>query len=166
LLRNYPQLYHKSKWNRWIQAFLDSLFLLFIIVLIQDTVWLMFNTAKWIIPLYSGAATFSNYYVRFPENILGLALFTLLTYGLFRSGVARFNWKTLSYLLIIMCFTEAVFWFAPNQAWTDWTFAAHNGFSDQIILEAFLISDVGYKALIALAFLSLFSSVKVKSNIH
>ncbi len=80
-----------------------------------------------------------------------------------RLGVASFNSRALGFLSIIAAFTFLVFWLAPDQAWTDWTFAVHNGFSDEVILESFLISHVGYKALIALVFLSLFSMKKVKS---
>jgi hypothetical protein len=173
LLAQWPGLYVKNNveinneiniksdvihnWRAWLRAFLDALFLLFMIVMIQDSIWLLANTAKWIIPLYSGVATFWNYYVRFPENILAFMLFGLLSYGKWRLGVATFNWKTLSYLLIIVGFTSAVFFLAPNQAWTDWTFAVSHHYSDQVILESFLISHVGYKSLIALAFLSLFA---------
>lgn len=72
------------------------------------------------------------------------------------------SWKTLAYLLIIACFTALVFYLAPDQAWIDWTFAVHYGFSDQVILGSFLISHVGYKALISLAFLSLFPELRYK----
>lgn len=158
---------HGSKFYKaWLLAFLDSLFLLFMIVMIQDSIWLWFNTWKWIIPSYSGVATFWNYYVRFVENALGFLLFLLLTYGRFKLRVVSFNWKTLSILLIIVAFTNIVFFLAPDQGWSDWTFAVSHHFPDQIILESFLISHVGYKALIALAFLSMFLRVKLKSNIH
>jgi len=147
-----------AKYKRWpwLLAFIDALFLLGMIVFIQDSIWLVCNTAKWIIPLYSSTANFWNYYVRFPQNLVGFSLLTLLSYGNLRLRVASFNRKTLAYLLFIACFTAAVFILAPNQAYTDWVFAVSYGFSDQVILEAFLISHVGYKALIALAFLSLF----------
>ena len=149
--------YLKSKRWPWLIAFIDALFLLGMIVFIQDTMWLFCNTWRWILPMYSGVATFWNYYVRFPENLLGFWLFGLLTYGKWRLRVIVLSWKTLAYLLIIACFTFLVFALAPNQAFTDWTFAVHYGYSDQVILEAFLISHVGYKTLIALAFLSIFN---------
>jgi hypothetical protein len=147
-----------AKYRRWpwLLAFIDALFLLGMIVFIQDSIWLVCNTFRWILPLYSGVANFWNYYVRFAQNFLGFLLLTLLSYGNLRLRVAYFNRKTLAYLLLIACFTAAVFILAPNQGFTDWTFAVHYGYSDQVILEAFLISHVGYKALIALAFLCLF----------
>jgi hypothetical protein len=140
----------------WLLAFIDALFLLGMIVFIQDSIWLVCNTFRWILPLYSGMANFWNYYVRFAQNFLGFLLFFLLSYGNLRLRVVSFNRKTLAYLVLIACFTATVFILAPNQAFTDWTFAVHYGYSDCVILEAFLISHVCYKALIALAFLSLF----------
>ena len=163
LLKNAPWLYSRRpeiavsfrvKLWRWLQASLDALFILGMIVFVQDTIWLVCNTFRWVIPYYSGVATFGNYYARFPENMLGLALFGLLTYGKWRLGVAKVNWKTLASFLSIACYTTLVFMLAPSQALTDWVFAVHTGASDGVILAAFLISHVGYKSLIALAFLS------------
>lgn len=154
---------HYKRWP-WLLAFLDALFLLGMIVFIQDTIWLLANTWRWILPMYSGTATFLNYYVRFPENLLGFMLLGLLTYDKWALRVVVFKWKTLAYLMIIAYFTFTVFRMAPNQAFTDWTFAVSHGFPDWVILEAFLISHVGYKALIALAFLSLFQNKSIEDN--
>lgn len=163
LLKSSGVKYHK--WP-WLIAFIDAIFLLGMIVFIQDTIWLLINTWRWILPMYSGVATFWNYYVRFPQNLLGFMLFGLLTYDKWKLCVVFLSWKTLAYLLIIASFTFLVFWLAPNQGLTDWIFAVQKGYSDQVILEAFLISHVGYKILIALAFLNLFqiedSSIGVK----
>ena len=139
-----------------LMAFLDALFLLGIIVFIQDTIWLLINTWRWIIPLYSGTATFLNYYVRFPQNVVGALLLFLLTWGLWRSNLVAFRKKTVFWFAVISAFTFMVFLLAPGQQLTDWTYAISHGYSDQIILQAFLISHIGYKLLIALAFLSLF----------
>jgi len=139
-----------------LMAFLDALFLLGIIVFIQDSIWLIFNTWRWILPLYSGTATFLNYYVRFPQNIMGAALMILLTWGVWKSNLVAFRKKTIFWFAVISAFTFTVFLLAPGQQLTDWTYAISHGYSDQIILQAFLISHIGYKLLIALAFLSLF----------
>ena len=157
-------------WKGWLQASLDALCLLLMVVLAQDTIWLLCNTFRWILPFYSGVANFSNYYVRFPQNIVGLMLFGLLSYGKWRLGVAYFNWKTLAIFILIACFTATVFVLAPGQAWTDWVFAVNHNFPFQVVLGSFLISGVGYKALIALAFLSLLqkpqkASVKTTDSI-
>ena len=79
--RSRAELYHSSRTtlskirkvlsSPRLQAFLDALFLLFLVVLTQDTIWLLCNTVKWIFPLYSGVANFSNYTV--PELILAPA---------------------------------------------------------------------------------------------
>jgi hypothetical protein len=159
-------LIHRVHYKRWprLLAFIDALFLLGMIVFIQDSIWLVCNTVKWIIPLYSYTANFWNYYVRFPQNILGAMLMLLLTWGLWRLKVVSIKIKTFLVFVCITVFTFLVFALAPNQAWTDWIFAVSHGFPDQVILEAFLISHVGYKALIALAFLSLFSKIEDNST--
>jgi hypothetical protein len=137
-------------------AFLDAIFILGIVVFIQDTMWLLVNTWKWIIPHYLDIATFSNYWIRFPQNIIGALLCVLMSWGAWKAGLVSFKKSTLAMFELIAVMTFTVFFLAPNQAWTDWTFAVHNGFSDRIILESFIISHVGYKSLIALAYLSLF----------
>jgi len=146
----------KYKRAQRLMAFLDALFLLGIIVFIQDTIWLLINTWRWILPLYSGTATFSNYYIRFPQNIVGALLLFLLTWGLWKGKLVNFNKKTVFWFAVIASFTFTVFLLAPGQQFTDWVYAVHFGYSDQIILQAFLISHIEYKLLIALAFLSLF----------
>jgi len=144
--RKYPRL----------QSFLDAFFLLGLIVFIQDTIWLLFNTWKWILPLYSDTANFFNYYLRFPQNILMFVLFYLMVYPRFKKRIVSFNRCTAIVLLLIAVFTGAVFFLAPGQQLTDWTFAISKGFSDSTILQAFLISHVGYKLMIAWAFITLF----------
>lgn len=137
-------------------AFLTAIFILGIVVFCQDTVWLLVNTWRWIIPMYSDIATFWNYYVRFAENMLGAVLMFMMSYYEWHSGMISVKKTTIALFAMIAIMTFTVFVLAPNQAWTDWTFAVHYGFSDQVILESFIISHVGYKILIALAYLSLF----------
>ncbi len=138
-------------------AFLTAIFILGIVVFLQDTIWLLFNTWRWIVPMYSDIATFWNYYVRFPQNILGALGFLVITWDEWKARLVSFKPSTFWCFGMIALMTFAVFVVAPNQAWTDWTFAVHYGFPDHIILESFLISHVGYKILIALAYLSLFT---------
>jgi hypothetical protein len=142
---------------RRISAFLDALFILGIIVFLQDTIWLLANTWKWIIPQYLGIATFTNYWIRFPQNIVGALFFWLVSaWGEWKAGMVSFKLNTLRMFSLIAVMTCIVFALAPNQAWTDWTFAVSHAYSDQIIVESFIISHVGYKILIALAYLTLF----------
>lgn len=139
-----------------LMAFLTAIFILGIVVFCQDSIWLIINTWRWIIPMYSDIASFWNYYVRFAENILGAVLMFLMSYYEWHTGMISVKNNTISCFAMIALMTFTVFSLAPNQAWTDWTFAVRYGFSDHIILESFLISHVGYKILIALAYLSLF----------
>lgn len=140
-----------------MMAFLDALFILGIIVCLQDTIWLLFNTWRWILPLYSGTATFWNYYVRFAQNMLGLLIGFMLSWHLWKAGFVKFTRETIVWFIQITAFTALVFIMAPGQHFTDWIWAVSHGFPDAIILESFLLSHVGYKLLIALAFKSLFN---------
>jgi hypothetical protein len=70
--------------------------------------------------------------------------------------VVSFNLQTLYYFVLIATVTSAVFFLAPSQGWTDWVLAARTGYSDDVVLGSFLISHIGYKFLIGMAFLSLF----------
>lgn len=148
-----------AKFKRFprLTAFLDAIFILGIVVFLQDTIWLLANTWKWIIPEYMGIATFTNYWIRFPQNLVGaLFLWLVSAWGEYRAGMFSFKKTTLLAYVGIAIMTFTVFALAPNQAWTDWTFAVSHGYPDQVILESFIISHVGYKILIALAYLTLF----------
>lgn len=138
-------------------AFLDAVFILGMVVFLQDSIWLVMNTWRWILPYYMGTATFTNYWIRFPQNIVGALLLLLVTSGLWQLKYVRLNRKFWFWISLIVIYTGIVFALAPSQGFTDWVFAVAYGYSDQVILEAFLISHVGYKLLIALAFLSLFN---------
>ncbi len=147
----------KYKRAQRLMAFIDALLILGIIVCLQDTVWLLFNTARWILPLYSDVASFWNYYVRFAQNLLGILIGFLVSWPLWKARIVNFKIETLSWFFVIILFTGLVFIIAPGQQLTDWTWAVSHGYSDGVILESFLISHVGYKILIALAFLSVFN---------
>lgn len=139
-----------------LMAFVSAIFIMGIVVLIQDTIWLGINTWRWIIPLYMDRAMFGNYWVRFPQNLVGALAFLLLSWGEWKLKFVSFKMSTVFLFGMIALFTFAVFSLAPSQAVTDWVFAVRMGYPDQVILESFIISHVGYKILIALAFLSLF----------
>jgi hypothetical protein len=148
---------YRTKKYAWVVAWLDALFVLLIVILCQDTIWLCINTWRWILPYYMHVATFWNYWVRFPQNIIGALFLFLVSYGVWEAKFVSFKNRTVTWFIVIFWLTFFLFAVAPSQAWTDWTFASRNGFSDSTILYSFLISNVGYKILIAGAYLSLFN---------
>lgn len=155
-------LIHRVNYRRvpMLLGFLDSLFLLGILIFIQDTFWLICNTVKWIIPLYSGVANFWNYYVRFPQNILGALLLLLLTWHLWKSKTVRFKKGTWICLVLIYSITLINFILAPNQAFSDWVFAANHDYADWIVIQGFILNVI-IKVILGLAFLSMF---KIEDN--
>ena len=146
-----------------VMAFVDSLILLVLVVIVQDSIWLIFNTFRWILPYYSDVATFWNYYVRFPQNILGAALMGLLSYPGFKAGWFRVSHKTLFCFSLITLWLAAQFVLAPNQAYTDWMFAVRYGFPDWLILQGFIL-NILMKLLLGITFLSIFQKKQVEDS--
>lgn len=139
----------------WLLAFVESLMLIVAFVLVQDTLWLVFNTWKWIVPMYSDVATFWNYYVRFAQNLIGLGMMLFLTWDRWKAGWFRISRINVACFVIVFLWLGIQFDLAPNQAYTDWMFAVANEYPDWLILQGFLL-NVGMKALLAVAFLSTF----------
>jgi len=147
----------------WLMAFVESVILLVLVVIIQDSIWLIFNTFRWVIPYYSGVANFWNYYVRLIQNGLGAGLMLFLSYDRFRAGFFRVSRLTWLCFGIITIWLFAQFALAPNQAWTDWMFAVSYGFPDWLILQGFIL-NILMKLLLGVAFLSMFQKKHIEDN--
>lgn len=147
----------------WIMAFIDSMILLVLVVVVQDSIWLIFNTFRWILPYYSDVANFWNYYVRFIQNGIMAGLMLLFSWDNFRAGIFRVSRATWIYFLIITAWLFLQFVAAPNQAWTDWMFAVRYGFPDWLILQGFIL-NVLMKVLLGAAFLSIFQKKQIEDS--
>lgn len=149
-------LAHGSRYKRWpkLTAFTDGLFLIGIIVGIQDTGWLVMSSLKW----YAGfheLMSFQGYWIRYPQNLVGLCLLFLLTWGVWKAKMARFTRTTTFWMFILLLFMGINFMLAPDPSWTDYTYAVRMGAPDwQIFLGFSLYLFV--KGLMSLAFLGLF----------
>jgi hypothetical protein len=146
-----------------IMAFVDSLILLVLVVIVQDSIWLVFNTFRWILPYYSDVATFWNYYVRFIQNGIMAGLMLLFSWDRFRAGIFRVSRLTWLCFGIITAWLFLQFVLAPNQAYTDWMFAVSYGFPDWLILQGFIL-NILMKLLLGITFLSIFQKKQVEDS--
>ena len=134
-------------YKRWrhVNAFTDAIFLVGIITLSTDLMWVI--------------ACALRFGMMFPDSLLqlvfcalrdmvGMIFCYLLIGNYFKNKIVNFNHKTwLGYLLNL---TFLIIWFilAPNPAWTDWTYAIKNNYSFTIILTSFIISHIIGKAIV------------------
>jgi len=154
------------QYKRWpvLIAFTDGLFLILIIVLIQDTFWLLFNSLKWV-GQYGSFMTFTGYWIRFPQNLIGLCFLFLCTYGVWKAKVVSFTRTTTFWLGVIIFMMFVNFVLAPDPSWTDYTYAVRVLSPDWHILFSFILSHVVLKVLMALAFLGLFKEPRSELEI-
>lgn len=150
-------LAHGARYKRWpvLIAFTDGLFLIGIIVLIQDTGWMLFSTLRWYV-LYGSQMSFTGYWIRYPQNLVGLCLLFLLTYGLWKARLVSFTRHTVFWMVIIWFMMGINFMLAPDPSWTDYTWAVRIQAPDWQIFFEFFLSHVVLKVLMALSFLGLF----------
>lgn len=145
---------HYKKWPKLI-AFTDGLFLIGMIVLIQDTGWMLFNTIRWYAS-YHDLMTFSGYWIRYPQNMVGLCLLGLLSFGIWKTRLASFTRHTVFWMAIIWFIMGVNFMLAPDPSWTDYTWAVRVQAPDWQIFFEFFLSHVVLKVLMGLSFLGLF----------
>lgn len=150
-------LAHGAHYKKWpvLIAFIDGLFLIGIIVLIQDTGWMLFNTLRWYIS-YGSQMSLTGYWIRYPQNLVGLCLLFLLTYGLWKARLVAFTRHTVFWMVIIWFMMGINFMLAPDPSWTDYTWAVRIQAPDWQIFLEFFLSHVVLKVLMALSFLGLF----------
>ncbi len=165
LLGAWLLLKREAQYKRFprLMAFVESVILLVLVVIIQDSIWLVFNTFRWILPYYSGVANFWNYYVRFIQNGMGAGLMLFLSWDRFRAGwfrVSRYTWICFGLITLWLLVQFAL---APNQAYTDWMFAVSYGFPDWLILQGFIL-NILMKLLLGITFLSMFQKQQIEDN--
>lgn len=150
---------HYKRWQKLI-AFTDGIFLIGIIVVIQDSFWLLFNTVKWFAQ-YGNQMSFSGYWIRFPQNLVGLCFLLLCTYGVWKAKFVSVTRVTIFWMVCVMLLMTSIFIFAPDPSWTDYTYAVRVLAPDwQISLEfmAFLFT----KFMLTLSFLGLFREPRIE----
>lgn len=136
-----------------VTAFLDAGFILGIIVLVSDCVWILTCLIR-----------FGSYYpgsikqliICLGRNLAGIIFCFLLTYDLFSYEKIRITKTTIILLHLNFLFLFVWFLLSPSPAYTDWTFAFKNGYSLTVCLTSFLISHLIGRLLIFLIYESIF----------
>lgn len=148
-----------AQYKRWprIMAFLDALSIVILVVLIQDTLWLVLNTIRWL-PEYGAKMNFT-YWMRYVQNI---AAFTFIFYVMSDMYRLYFSFKLRTYGVVFLTYALSlafVFILAPDPSFTDWTYAIRFGYSDFQILYGFCMGHIVGKLFIAWMFLSALSPI-------
>jgi len=152
---------HYKRWPKLI-AFTDGLFLIGIIVVIQDTGWLLFSTLKWY-SLYSSQMSLTGYWIRYPQNLVGLCLLVLLSYGVWTARLVSLTRHTVFWMFIIYMIMGINFILAPDPSWTDYTYAVRVHAPDWQILSGFL-AYLLMKVLMSFAFIGLFKADSIEPS--
>ena len=136
---------HPQLW--YVLTAIDAFFIFAFVLMIQDAMWLLFNTLRfW--PQYSSMMQLP-YFLNFARDGVAALLFFILTlhrYGSYWS----INWKTLGMFALYAAFLAFVaFALSTDPSMMDWTYAIRFSYSDDRILAAFLLSHVIGKIIIA-----------------
>ena len=134
-----PQLGVKFKSKRWswLIAFINSLWIVGIVVLIQDLFFLVITSFRWV-PVYPQYATWS-FWLCFPRDLAALALCFLLSHE-FYGKTYSFNMRFWTDFFLLWGITICVFAVVPNMGFTNWTFAITEHMDDSVIRLAFAMN--------------------------
>lgn len=135
----------KFKRSPKIFAFVNALFLVGLVILIQDTCWLVLDALRWV-PVYPQFATL-DFWLCFPRNILGILLMFMATSRLY--GFYRLNIRTFMVLVLYCIVTVVLLWTAPHLGYTNYTYAIEQNMSDATILTGFMLNYFVGKPIIA-----------------
>ncbi len=144
---------YKDTAKRKIVALADVGLILAFLVLVQDSFFCIGQQVRFGY-LYPGdySAVLS-----LARNVLGMVFIYPFSVGpAQRSGLIHLGFFH-GYYFFVMALCSAVnFAVAPDPGWTDWTWAIQHGLSFKRVLDAFLISHVGFKALFVPFFVEAF----------
>lgn len=130
----------------------DGLFIVGLVVLSNDIVWVVGSLLKWG-GLYPESVF--QLYLCIGRNIAGVVLCVLAVWPYLKIRLIRFTFITAALYLVNVAFMTVWFWLAPSPAFTDWTFAIRHNYSFNVVFSGFLVSHILGKTLTALIYLSL-----------
>ena len=148
------KLIPKVKYKRFkhLILFTDCIFIVGLIVLILDSVWIMICLARF--GLYYPNSVLQLIF-SLGRNLLGIILCYYLIGSFFQRRICSINKKTQFLFYLNAFFMFVWFYLAPSPAWTDWTFAIRYDYPFEVIVSSFLISHLLGKSLVALTYLSI-----------
>lgn len=145
---------HYKRWPRFM-AWLDALLIVVLVVLIQDTLWLVLNTIRWL-PEYGAKMNFV-YWMRYVQNLSALTFIFYVMRDKFR---LYFDFELRTYGVAFLTYAISLsfaFILASDPSFTDWTYAIRFGYSDFRILWGFFMGHIVGKLFIAWMYLSALS---------
>lgn len=122
--------------RQWLDALLQSGYLLMLIILPFDSLWLM---GQWL--------RFGNLYVNeevllitsIIRNVAGFIMFYILSY---RTLIKSINQKALMNVVWFLIFYIPFFAFAQDPSYTDWVWAIRFNYGTERILESFIVGHI------------------------
>lgn len=133
-------------------AFTDAIFILGLIVLTTDTLWIIASGLRfgWLYPDSVLQLVFS-----IGRNIAGITLCYFLVGNYFKKEILQFSEATWTMLFVNAFFMLGWFLIAQNPSFTDWTFAIRYDYPLSQVIGSFLVSHVIGKTLVAITYLSM-----------
>jgi hypothetical protein len=152
------QLLKKAKYRRFksLIALTDATFILGFIVLITDFMWVVVCGLRFGLFFQDSILQLLICALR---DIFGLLFCYTMIFEHFKTKVIKLDHSTIMLCLTNLVFLVIWFSFAPNPAFTDWTYAIKYEYPFRIILTSFLISHGIGKSIVVLMYYSLFKGV-------
>jgi len=151
------QLLKNVKYKRWkrLVALTDSIFVLGLVVLPLDLMWVLVCGLR--------------FGMMFPDSVLqlvfcglrdivGIILCYLLVGKYFEEKILKFNGKTVLLMTVNLAYLIVWFLCATTPALTDWTYAIRYDYPLTMVLTSFFVSHVVGKSLAGLIYSSIWKS--------
>ena len=151
------QLLKKVKYKRWkhLVALTDSIFVLGLVVLPLDFMWVLVCSLRFGILFPDSVLQLVFCGLR---DIVGIILCYLLVGKYFEEKILKFNGKIILFLMINLVYLIVWFLYARTPAQTDWTYAIRYDYPLSVILTSFFVSHVVGKSLAALIYFSIWKN--------
>lgn len=135
-----------------LRLFIDAALILGIIYILQDILWLSFNTYKW---AYAYPEMIAAYSLIYPRNLLALFFLGVCVASLYGKQFSFTSYTFYSYVAYAI-FLGFWFLFASNPALTNWAYAIRNHFHGPTIVFSFVIGNLISKIFFFVMYWSVF----------
>lgn len=151
------QLLKKVKYKRWkyLIALTDSVFVLGMVVLPLDLMWVVVCGLRFGMMFPDSVLQLFFCGLR---DIMGIIFCYILIGKYFEQKIVKFKGKTVLLWIVNLVFLVVWFLYATTPAQTDWTYAIRYDYPLTIILTSFFISHIIGKSLAALIYFSVWKN--------
>lgn len=147
---------------KFLAALTDAFFLVGLVVLSLDTVWVLCSGLRFGALHPEGLRQLAFVAGR---NVAGIVLCLILVGGYF-TWLLKFGKTSLLAFAVNVGFMATWFALSPSPAWTDWTYAIRYDYPFTVMFTSFLVSHGVGKGLVTALFLSLWPQAWRKMEIE